>query len=89
MSIRTRRTLGQMIDHGHTAYAWCSTCRTYRDINLAALIAKVGRDYSLWNRRSHCRTEGCNGWMVYKCGPGWPHLMASEEREWQWFFECP
>jgi hypothetical protein len=89
MSLRTRRTLGEMVDHGHTAYAYCSTCNTYRDIDLPALIEKVGREYSLWNRRSRCRTEGCAGWMHYKCGPGHPHLMADEATEWRWFFEVP
>jgi hypothetical protein len=52
MSLRVRRTLGQMLDQGHTAMAECATCRGHHDIDLAQLIAKVGRDYSLWNRRS-------------------------------------
>lgn len=87
MSIRMRRTLGQMIDQGHTAQAFCRKCHSYRDIDIAALIAKVGRDYSLWNRRSPCRlSKNCTGWVVFECGPGWPHLMADKEREMQWFF---
>jgi hypothetical protein len=86
MSLRVRRTLGQMLDQGHTAMAECATCRGHHDIDLAQLIEKVGRDYSLWNRRSRCRlTEGCPGWVVFRCGPGWPHLMADEATEWRWF----
>ena len=90
MSLSVRRTLGKMIDGGHTAMAECSSCRGHRDIDLVALAAKVGRDYSLWNRRSPCRlTDGCKGWMVYRCGPGWPHLMADEDREMSWTFSAP
>jgi len=79
-----------MIDHGHTAMAECETCRGHQDIDLPALAERVGRDYSLWNRRSPCRlTPGCKGWMVYRCGPGWPHLMADDDREMAWVFSAP
>jgi hypothetical protein len=87
MSLRVRRTLGQMVDGGHTAMAECATCRGHQDIDLAKLIAKVGREYSLWNRRSPCRlTPGCTGFMVYRAGPGWPHLMADDDVEMWWVF---
>ena len=87
MSLRTRRTLGQMIEQGHEAYAWCGTCDQRWEIDLPKLVEKVGPEYSLWNRRSRCRTNGCSGYMVYKCGKtGWPHLMADEDMEMWWVF---
>jgi hypothetical protein len=87
MSLRVPRTLGKMIDQGHTAFAECRTCHKQQEIDIAALIAKVGRDYSLWNRRQRCKlTDGCPGQVVFLCGPGWPHLMADEATEMRWTF---
>jgi hypothetical protein len=47
-------------------------CGAWRDLDLAALAAKVGPTYSLWNRRTRCRlTEGCAGWnRFYSSGRG-------------------
>ena len=87
MSLRVRRTLGQMIDGGFEAYAECHTCHGHQVIDLEALAAKVGRDYSLWNRRCECRwTPGCKGYTVFLCGGGWPYLMADEARAMWWVF---
>ncbi|NIJ07260.1 hypothetical protein FHS31_000856 [Sphingomonas vulcanisoli] len=80
-----RRTLGQMVDNGFTAFARCRGCGKVKQIDLDALIAKVGRDYSLWNRRCRCRlTEGCSGWNIFEVGPGW-HVAAydpSQDQRW-------
>jgi hypothetical protein len=59
-------TLGSMIDDYDTVQVWCEHCRRHRKLtreDLVALAEKVGRDYSLWNRRCQCRlTAGCTGW---------------------------
>jgi hypothetical protein len=59
-------TIGRMHDEGWSARTWCTLhCSREIDIDLAALIEKVGRDYSLINRRCRCRTPGCPGWMRF------------------------
>ena len=56
-------TLGAMIDHGTEVIAWCSKCQKTKPVDVAALAEKVGRDYSLIDRRCLCRlTAGCRGW---------------------------
>jgi hypothetical protein len=40
----------------------CDSCRQGRDVDLDAIIARKGPDFSLVNRRSRCRfTPGCRG----------------------------
>lgn len=64
------RTLGAMIDNGTTVQVYCSTCRVFRRLTLddmRSLAEKVGRDYSLVNRRCRCRlTPGCRGWNKFQ-----------------------
>jgi hypothetical protein len=78
------QTLGAMSDEGAEVYASCSgACRGHVEIDPAALIDKVGRSYSLVNRRSRCKAEGCKGWwrVFYKLGvfrPLWDE--ATDER---------
>ncbi len=59
-------TIGRMLDSGGLAvFASCfGGCWAHDRIDLAALIARVGRDYSLVNRRCRCR-----------CGRGWIKFM--------------
>lgn len=61
--------LGAMIDQGAEIQVRCQTCKVYRRFtraDLEALAEKVGRDYSLVNRRCRCRlTPGCTGWNVF------------------------
>lgn len=62
-------TLGDMIDDYHGVQVTCDRCRYSRKLkvdDIAALAEKVGRDYSLWNRRCKCRlTPGCQGWNSF------------------------
>lgn len=40
----------------------CSTCKQWRDVDLDAIIAKKGADFSLINRRARCKlTPKCPG----------------------------
>lgn len=79
-------TLGAGLDQRNVEFrARCRGCKGYRSINLTALIRTVGRDYSLWHRRSKCRiTLGCEGWNVfeYSTGTWWWHMYdeADEDR---------
>lgn len=85
MPARGRRTLAEMIDHGFESYARCTTCGVSRRIDLHALMAKVGPDYSLWNRRCRCKlTDACHGWVSFKVGPGWhtPDFDNRTEARW-------
>jgi hypothetical protein len=57
------RTVGAMIDHGAEIRVLCTGCKAWRDVDLVALVERVGRSYSLVNRRCACRlTPGCGGW---------------------------
>ena len=78
-------TLGNMIDDYSTVSVHCTHCRRHRVLSRDALIAlaeKVGRDYSLWNRRCRCRLkEGCTGWNKFNyMGHGCMRLMMDGER---------
>lgn len=45
----------------------CDRCNAYRDVDIPALLAKVGPNYSLINRRCRCKlTPGCNGWNRFR-----------------------
>lgn len=51
-----------MLDHGAEVRALCTKHCGYRDLDIAALVEKLGRDYSLIDRRCLCRiTPGCEG----------------------------
>ena len=60
------RTLGTLIDSASPIRVTCDRCGKWADVDLAALAARVGRDYSLIDRRCLCRlTEGCRGWNKF------------------------
>jgi len=85
MPARTRRTLANMIEHGFTSHARCPKCDRSCEVDLRALMAKAGPDYSLWNRRCRCRfTPGCPGWIRFKVGPGWYVPDYDEPTEERW-----
>ncbi len=74
-----------MIQCGFKSFARCTGCSAYREIDLPALMAKVGPDYSLWNRRCRCRmTKGCKGWNRFAVGPGWHTKDYDERTEMRW-----
>lgn len=60
------QSLGAMIDADAKIQVQCKKCRRLKRFSrddLIALAEKVGRDYSLINRRCRCRlTPGCDGW---------------------------
>lgn len=77
--------LGAMIDGDAHIQASCTACGQYvrfARADLEALAAKVGRDFSLRNRRCRCRlTPGCRGWnrFFYLAGvyrPLWDEEIA-------------
>jgi hypothetical protein len=88
MPARVRRTLAQMIAGGFQSFARCSLCKAHRQIDLDALMAKVGPDYSLWNRRCRCKlTKGCRGWNKFAVGPGWHTKDYDDLTEMRWVNE--
>lgn len=72
-------TLGKLHDEGNvTIYARCDKCEVYQQVDLPALIEKVGRDYSLWDRHPRCTlTPGCAGRIVFSWSTG----------TWMWMFD--
>lgn len=81
-------TLGAMIDGGCKVRVICTKCRGHRDVDLGALAEKVGRDYSLINRRSHCRmTPGCTGWNRFYYLQATYRPLWTHERSIGWMLE--
>jgi hypothetical protein len=71
--------LARLIKLGAVVRVFCSRCRANRDIDLEALAAKVGSDYSLWNRRCRCRMmRHCKGWNRFRSMPGAVKLYDAE-----------
>lgn len=65
--------------------AICWTCGEFRDIDLQALAAKVGPEYSLINRCSPCKlTPGCKGWVKFMYNQGVMRNLWTYEQEWVW-----
>jgi hypothetical protein len=85
------QTLGAMLDQGEgrvIVRVTCAQCRGSRDIDITALAARVGRDYSLINRRCRCRLlPGCIGWnrFYYTTHVGtWTRPLADPETQDGW-----
>jgi hypothetical protein len=81
------RTLGAILDDGTIEIkARCRTCQRSRAIDIAALAARLGRDYSLCNRRTRCRlTPGCRGWNVFGYSTGtWVHHLFDPTTDAAW-----
>lgn len=61
------QTVGAMVREKAEVAAVCDLCRGRQQIDLPALLAKVGPEYSLINRRCRCRiTPGCKGWNTFR-----------------------
>jgi hypothetical protein len=59
-------TLGDMVRTGVRAKVECNRCRCGKGINLEMLIAEVGPNYSLFNRRCGRKLlPGCKGWNYF------------------------
>ncbi|WP_420142022.1 hypothetical protein [Sphingomonas sp.] len=71
-----------------TARVSCTECKRLREIDIPALIEKVGPEYSLWNRRCRCRLKkDCPGWNRFFIGPGWFTKSYDEQTEMRWIEE--
>lgn len=83
-------TVGQMRraqdDPGsHTVQVSCDTCGEWRPVDLDALIAKEGPDFSLINRRARCKlTAGCKGWNRFHFQGGVMRPLWTEKRANEW-----
>lgn len=79
------RTLDASIRACVEISASCTACKKWQELDLLALREKVGRGYSLINRRTRCRiTPGCEGWNLfhYKSGPYRPLWDARTAERW-------
>lgn len=58
---RTIATLGDMIAAGYTIGGFCRGCERLRDVDLATLVERLGRDYapSTHGGRIPLRCSGC------------------------------
>ncbi len=77
------KSLDALIAQGVGVRVMCDGCQGWQDIDLAALRAQKGGDYSLFNRRCRCRiTPGCKGWNRFyyingMCWAMWDDATAS------------
>ncbi|NOW44126.1 hypothetical protein FHW96_000253 [Novosphingobium sp. SG751A] len=81
-------TLGAMIDEEAVIQVFCMDCKVFRPFtrdDMTTLAEKVGRDYSLVNRRCRCRlTPGCNGWNRFMFLNGVMRHLADNEHFDRW-----
>jgi hypothetical protein len=60
------QNLGAMLEADTRIRAFCSSCDTWTDVDIAALAVRAGTAYSLIDRRSRCHlTPGCTGWVRF------------------------
>jgi hypothetical protein len=78
------QTLGAMLDKGAKVRAWCSGCGRCTDVDIAALTAIKGRDYSLIDRRSRCKMTGCKGWVRFHYSHGVFRPLWSDAATLRW-----
>lgn len=50
-----------MIAQGWDVQAWCMTCRIQLRVDLRVVAAFRGREFSLWNQSTPCRSAHCRG----------------------------
>lgn len=63
-------TLGGMKRHGTRVVVSCAKCRLWKPFDVDVAIAKLGEDYSLVDKRAHCREPGCDGIVRFHGSPG-------------------
>lgn len=52
-------TLGDLVDHSYTMHGYCVVCRSGRQVDLEALIAKLGRGHVFVGTRMPLRCRVC------------------------------
>ena len=59
----TIRTIGDFLDYEHHLSAHCNNirCRRYVELDLAALAARLGRDFDTHGIRRRLRCTACGG----------------------------
>jgi len=79
------RNLDAMIEAGAQVRVWCEFCKEAADIDLVALRARVGGEFSLLNRRCRCRlTPDCPGWNRFSYLSGVMRHLADDETLARW-----
>lgn len=84
-------TLGAIIDNSTSIQTVCTGCHQYRRFSaeeIVALAEKVGRDYSLVDRRCRCKlTPGCTGWNRFEYLHGIYRRLGTEAGRARWLLE--
>lgn len=81
-------TLGAMADSGASIRVLCTKGCGFRDLDIPALVDKLGRDYSLIDRRCLCRiTAGCKGWNRFYNRQATFRPLWTPERSTRWMLE--
>lgn len=66
----------------------CDVCDVWRDVDLDAIIAAKGENYSLVNRRYRCKlTPGCEGWNDFRYQSGVMLPLVTEAQTDRWVYQ--
>jgi hypothetical protein len=82
------RTIGASLEANAPIRVLCTKCKNWRELgrdDLAALVERVGPDYSLIGRRCRCRLSSrCNGWnrFYYQSAVFRPLWTDEDVRRW-------
>jgi hypothetical protein len=67
------QTVAHMAVAGWEVLSKCRTCGLMMVVDLKVVAKVSGPSTSLWNRKSHCRRIGCNGFVHFQAkAPGMP-----------------
>ena len=80
------QTVQAMIDGGIEVRAWCERhCRRFHFVvDLERVKAAKGADYSLINKRTKCKTSGCDGWVRFHYPQGVYRRLWDDETAVRW-----
>jgi len=84
---RWTHTVSLMKEAGLQVSAGCATCKGWkRQIDLEAIIAAKGPDYSLINKQTPCPfTPGCKGYARFHYSGGVMRPLFTQARWEKWF----
>ena len=74
--------VGQMRDQGWQVISKCQACGLQMVVSLPDLVALLGPDFSLWNRRPPCKRIGCTGRVAFLAKP--PRCYQYRELAAEW-----
>lgn len=60
--------IAKVVAAGGSLKTVCAKCQVWRDVDPAPIIAKMGPDFDLYDRRPRCKEPGCPGRVTFMAG---------------------